>query len=212
MIPTKSDNTQKPQLRTKLFDGDKGSITHQIVELFAKHANTKGIRAIPMGDLAKELRISTKTLYKNFRTKEDIIYELVVKWEKRVHKPITYYGDDLIEILRTWLKIWIDNDAQFSTEFWTDLKTDYPQLYKVYVDSLYYRIETLKIKVAPYLKEGINPEFAWQAYFILMTACSQAKTFETLKMTREECVFEAFDFWIQGAVDLKRIKEAVVSD
>lgn len=212
MTVPKVNTLQKPQLSTKIVDDDKSVTAHHIVEAFAQRANVMGIRSISMSDLAKELRISTKTLYKSFRTKEAIVYELVVRWEKRVHKPISYYGDDLLEILRIWVKIWVENDAQFSTAFWNDLKSDHPALYKVYVDSLYHRMQTMKARVTPYLKEGINHDFAWSTYFILMTACSQPKTFEKIGMTREQCVFEAFDFWLEGAVDLDRIKKATVSD
>ncbi len=212
MPPTKANPLQKPQLSTKILDGDKSITAHHIVEAFARRANVTGIRSISMSDLAKELRISTKTLYKSFRTKEAIVYELVVKWEKRVHKPISYYGDDLLEILSIWIKIWVENDAQFSTAFWSDLKSDYPQLYKVYVDSLAHRMKTMKKRVAPYLKDVINKEFAWSAYFTLLASSSQPKTFEKLGMTREQCVFEAFDFWVEAAIDKEKIKNAKASD
>ncbi|MGH1470327.1 MAG: TetR/AcrR family transcriptional regulator [Cellvibrionaceae bacterium] len=211
MEAPKVNTLLKPQLSTKILDDEKSITAHHIVEAFAQRANVTGIRSISMSDLAKELRISTKTLYKSFRTKEAIVYELVVRWEKRVHKPISYYGDDLLEILRIWVKIWVENDAQFSTAFWNDLKSDYPQLYKVYVDSLYYRMQNMRTRVTPYLKEGINHEFAWSTYFILMTASSQPKTFEKLGMTREQCVFEAFDFWVEAAIDKEKIKNAKAS-
>lgn len=208
MPQAKVNSVPEPQLISKIADdGDCVTALH-IVESFAKRARVAGIRSISMSELAKELRISTKTLYKHFRTKEDIVHELVVRWESRIHKPISYYGDDLLEILRYWVKVWVENDAQFSTAFWLDLKSDYPQFYKVYVDSLYHRMVTMKARVTPFLKDGINHEFAWSTYFILMTASSQPKTFEKLGMTREQCVFEAFDFWLNGAVDVERLKKA----
>ena len=64
----------------------------------------------------------------------------------------------------------------------------------------------MKRRVTPYLKPDINHDFAWQSYFILMTASSQPKTYEKVGMTREECVFEAFEFWMNGAVDLDRLR------
>lgn len=196
--------TMEPILASKLQSG-KDETAYQIVEAFSRRAHKVGIRSIGMSDLARELRISTKTLYKYFHNKEEIVHELVVRWESRIHKPISYYGTDLVEILRYWVKVWVENDAQFSTAFWTDLKSDYPQLYKVYVDSLYNRMEVMKARITPYLKTGINHEFAWSSYFILMTAAAQPKTFEKLGMTREQCVYAAFDFWMNGAVDLESL-------
>jgi hypothetical protein len=106
------------------------------------------------------------------------------------------------------VKVWVENDAQYSTAFWNDLKSDYPQLYKVYVDSLYHRMEAMKKRLTPFLKSEINHEFAWSSYFILMTASSQPKTFEKIGMTREQCVYEAFTFWMNGAVDMERLRAA----
>ncbi len=131
---------------------------------------------------------------------------MVVRWESRIHKPISYYGTDLLEILRYWVRVWVENDAQFSTAFWLDLKSDYPQFYKVYVDSLYNRMKAMRERVTPFLKEEINHDFAWQSYFILMTASSQQKTYEKINMTQEQCVFSAFDFWISAAVDIEKLK------
>jgi len=205
MTVQKVNDANQPILASKLpTEGD--STAGHIVDAFSKRAQVVGIRSIAMGDLAKQLRISTKTLYKYFQNKGDIVHELVVRWESRIHKPISYYGTDLVEILRYWVKVWVENDAQFSTAFWMDLKSDYPQLYKVYVDSLYNRMAVMKRRVTPYLKEGINHEFAWSSYFILMTASSQPKTFEKIGMTREQCVYAAFEFWMNGAVDLELLR------
>ena len=114
-------------------------------------------------------------------TKPDIsglVYEMIVKWEKRIHKPIEYYGSDLVETLRYWVKVWVESDARFSTAFWINLKPE------------------------------INHDFAWSSYFILMTASSQPKTFEKIGMTREQCVYEAFNFWMNGAVDMEALRAA----
>lgn len=205
---TKEDVNQghQPLLRSKICEGEAGNVARQIVEAFARRAQTVGIRAISMNELARELRVSTKTLYKYFHNKEELVTELVVLWESRIHKPLSSYEGGLFDILRYWVKVWIENDAQFSTAFWLDLKTDYPQLYKVYVDSLYSRMAAMKERVQPFLKDDINQPFTWSSYFILMTAASQPKTFEKLGMTREQCVYAAFDFWAEAAVDKEKLK------
>lgn len=199
------NSTRTPVLSSKLAPEDVAGTAGQIVEAFARRAQKVGIRSISMGELARELRVSTKTLYKYFRNKEDLVYELVVRWANRIHKPLSSYEGGLLEILRYWVKVWVENDAQFSTAFWLDLKTDYPQLYKIYVDSLYSRMAVMKARVTPFLKAEIDPDFAWSAYFILMTASSKPKTFEKIGMTREQCVYAAFDFWVNSALDKERI-------
>jgi AcrR family transcriptional regulator len=194
-----------PMLYSKLAPEDAAGTAGQIVEAFARRAKDVGIRSISMGELARELRVSTKTLYKYFRNKEDLVYELVVRWENRIHKPLSSYEGSLLDILRYWVKVWVENDAQFSTAFWQDLQSDYPQLYKVYVDSLYSRMAVMRARVTPFLKPEINPDFAWSTYFILMTASAKPKTFEKLGMTRDQSVYAAFDFWVNAALDKERI-------
>ena len=201
-----------PFLESRISDKSDPAPAQEIVDAFARYASEKGIRSISMAELARELRVSTKTLYKYFQNKGELVHEMIVKWEKRIHKPIETYGSDLVETLRYWVKVWVENDARFSTAFWTDLKSDYPQLYRVYVDSLYNRMAAMKLRLTPFLKEEVNHDFAWSSYFILMTASSQPKTFEKIGMTREQCVFEAFNFWMNGAVDMAALGEAQKSE
>ena len=195
-------------IKSKLPDPENSHVAQQIIDAFAAKAQRFGIRSIVMSEIAKELRISTKTLYKYFRTKEDLVYELIVRWENRTHRPISSYGVSLLEVLRYWVKVWVENDAQFSTAFWRDLKTDHPRLYQVYIDSLYIQMSAMQRRLTPYLRDDINHDFAWSTYFILMTASAQSKNFEKISITREQSVYAAFDFWIHGALDLEKLKKA----
>ena len=183
-------------------------LAFSIVEAFSRRAKERGIRDISMAEIASELRISTKTLYKVFSNKRELVQVLVARWELRIRKPIEKYQGDLLTVLKYWVKVWVENDAQFSTQFWVDLKSDFPDLYKIYVDSLYNRMGAMKKRLTPFLKPEVNAEFAWSSYFILMTASAQAKTYEKIGMTKEQCVFEAFDFWMSAAIDMDRLMQA----
>lgn len=197
------------KLVSRIADDDNAEVATQIVEAFARKAKVLGIRSISMGELASSLRMSTKTLYKYFGTKDELVHELIVRWEARVHKPITAYEtDDLMEILRYRIKVWVENDAQYSTAFWLDLKTGYPALYKVYIDSLYESMRAMRERLTPYLRDDVDVEFAWSCYFTLMTDAARRKTFEKVGMTREQCVFAAFDFWVAAALDKNKLASA----
>lgn len=207
---TMTANTATPyKLTSRIQDDPNAEIANQIVDVFARKAKVLGIRSISMNDLASTLRMSTKTLYKYFTNKEELVHELIVRWEARAHKPISSYPtNDLMEILRYRIKVWVQNDAQFSTAFWLDLKTGYPQLYKVYIDSLYESMRAMRARLTPYLRDDVDVEFAWSCYFILMTEAARRKTFEKVGMTREECVFSAFDFWVKAAIDQDKLAKA----
>lgn len=197
------------KLASRIQDDINVEVASQIVDAFARKAKVLGIRSISMADLASALRMSTKTLYKYFANKEELVHELIVRWELRVHKPITAYNtDNLMEILRYRIKVWVENDAQYSTAFWLDLKTGYPALYKVYVDSLYESMRTMRERLGPYLRDDVDVEFVWACYFTLMTDAARPRTFEKVGMTREQCVFAAFDFWVVAALDQVKLSKA----
>lgn len=197
------------KLSSRIQDDENARMANRIVEAFARKARVLGIRSISMSDLARSLRMSTKTLYKYFDTKEALVHELIVRWEARVHKPITAYGtDDLMEILRYRIGVWVENDAQYSTAFWLDLKTGYPELYKVYIDSLHESMRAMREHLSPYLRDDVDAEFAWSCYFTLMTDAARRKTFEKVGMTREQSVFSAFDFWVKAAIDPDKLANA----
>jgi AcrR family transcriptional regulator len=202
-------HVQTPRLVSRIPVDNSAGMANQIVDEFARKAKVLGIRSISMGELASSLRMSTKTLYKYFTNKDELVHELVVRWEARVHKPITAYGtNNLMEILRYRIKVWVENDAQYSTAFWLDLKTAYPALYKVYIESLHESMRAMRERLGPYLRDDVDVEFAWACYFTLMTDAARRKTFEKVGMTREQCVFAAFDFWVAAALDKNKLAKA----
>ncbi|MEX0740413.1 MAG: TetR/AcrR family transcriptional regulator [Pseudohongiella sp.] len=197
------------KLTSRIQDDTSARVANQIIDAFARKARVLGIRSISMSDLARGLRMSTKTLYRYFDNKEELVHELIVRWEARVHKPITAYAtNDLMEILRYRIKVWVENDAQYSTAFWLDLKTGYPTLYKVYIDSLHESMRAMRERLGPYLRDDLDPEFAWSCYFTLMTDAARRRTFEKVGMTREQSVFAAFDFWVKAAIDPDKLANA----
>lgn len=204
-----NSTAQELKLSSRIRDDEHAEVATKIIEAFARKARVLGIRSISMTGLASSLRMSTKTLYKYFRTKDELVHELVVRWEARAHKPITAYDtNNLMDILRYRIRVWVQNDAQYSTAFWLDLKTGYPALYKVYIDSLHESMRAMRERLTPYLRDDVDVEFAWSCYFTLMTDAARPRTFEKVGMTREQCVFAAFDFWVAAALDMDKLATA----
>lgn len=204
-----NSTAQELKLSSRIRDDEHAEVATKIIEAFARKARVLGIRSISMTGLASGLRMSTKTLYKYFRTKDELVHELVVRWEARAHKPITAYDtNNLMDILRYRIRVWVQNDAQYSTAFWLDLKTGYPALYKVYIDSLHESMRAMRERLTPYLRDDVDVEFAWSCYFTLMTDAARPRTFEKVGMTREQCVFAAFDFWVAAALDMDKLATA----
>jgi AcrR family transcriptional regulator len=94
----------------------------QIATSFQKHFEHFGYKKTSVDDIAKELKISKKTIYQHFSTKEEIFYYIVSKVARRYVNSMAGRLDDftsyrekldklvrmIFEESRPWLK---ENDA-----------------------------------------------------------------------------------------------------
>src|ERR1700741_4793349 len=66
--------------RTNQMDADPDPVRDRTLASFSARARRSGIRAIPMGELASELRMSAMTLYKHFASKDELVTAMVDAW------------------------------------------------------------------------------------------------------------------------------------
>lgn len=95
----------------------------EIAEVFKKHVTHFGYKKTSVDEIARELKISKKTIYKFFNTKEKIYYYIISKVAKqlckKMEKDLTKLKteeekvDQLITIIFTETKKWLKdgNDA-----------------------------------------------------------------------------------------------------
>jgi AcrR family transcriptional regulator len=90
----------------------------QIADAFQRHFNHFGMKKTSMDEIARELRISKKTIYQHFSTKEQVFYYVVsriaaqyrARMEQELEEFPTYRGkfEQLIRLIfkesRRWLK------------------------------------------------------------------------------------------------------------
>jgi len=98
-------------------------------EKFRRH----GMRRITMSEIASDLRISKKTLYQHFPSKEDLVRECTLKIAKTLIPPIEAVLDSdrpvLDKVLASW-KVFSELPRLISSEMIADLKAEYPHLWK----------------------------------------------------------------------------------
>ncbi|MBN2520133.1 MAG: TetR/AcrR family transcriptional regulator [Bacteroidales bacterium] len=65
----------------------------QIAEIFSRHFNHYGFKKTSVDEIARELKMSKKTIYKHFSSKEKIFYYIVskvaIKYSKEMEKKLT---------------------------------------------------------------------------------------------------------------------------
>jgi len=67
----------------------------QIAEVFQKHFNQYGFKKTSVDEIAHEIKMSKKTIYKHFSSKEKIFYFIIskvaVKYSKDMEKKLTFF-------------------------------------------------------------------------------------------------------------------------
>lgn len=89
-----------------------------------------GIRSVTMDDLARELGISKKTIYKYFKDKDDLvlsIIELKVEMDKALCINSTQQSENSIDDLINLSKLIIENIGNINPNVFYDMKKYHPE-------------------------------------------------------------------------------------
>lgn len=112
-----------------------------------------GIKNVSMSDLASSLGISKRTLYENFKDKEDILRQYLERMkEKRTIKvdKLLQESANIIEVFLYFIDYHKDMDSP-SVKFYQDIERYYPDIHQMILED----IERNKINLKEYLKHGI---------------------------------------------------------
>src|SRR4051794_18644489 len=89
-----------------------------------------------MADLARELGISTKTLYRVFPSKAQLVHRLMEAWARRLSGDLAGDGDGhqrpFVDQLLRISEVWQTNRRRFSQKFWDEIERDFPDSYAVW--------------------------------------------------------------------------------
>jgi len=175
----------------------------RILDTFMARAKEVGVRAVSTDDLARTLSISKKTLYKQFRSKEEMVSGILDRWEARIKAelPITDISSPK-EFARANVERWYEIDAQFNPKFWEDVAHDYPALTKKYFDAMFDVAREVGGRLMPYMKPNLSREFVREAYMLLVMDTAQPVFFEKAKVDRKTAVLMGLEVWLDGALEL----------
>lgn len=96
------------------------TITEQALNMFKTH----GIKAVRMDDVAKELKISKRTLYEQFVDKEQLLLECVMlnsDNSKRIYEDFMSKTDNLMEILCFFIKYRLEEFSRYNSLFFMEV-------------------------------------------------------------------------------------------
>jgi AcrR family transcriptional regulator len=182
--------------------GNGTAARERILAAFADRARTKGIRAVVMGDLARELAMSKKTLYQHFTSRDALVREIVERWIERVREhsrsPDAPFHD-VQDLVRWWTEFWVKEQTDYCYEFWRDLETDHPASWKLFWDMIRSGVPA-QARVAQWLRPGISPLIAADLYYQIIAFYNDPVVCSKFGFSRRESVLAAIEIWIGGAL------------
>lgn len=175
----------------------------RILATFSELAKRSGLRAVVMGELATELRMSASTLYAEFANKEELVAAMVDHWcaELATHDAII---DDesmpIVERFLVWTDAWSERVVQYSPAFWSDLSRDYPRQWK----SLQRDLEERRAKgaaiLAPHLRNDVVPGVAFALLDLIYAHAHDPRLADRLGIARREAVRSQLRIWARGSL------------
>lgn len=174
----------------------------QILAAFAARARVDGIRAVVMGELARSLGMSKKTLYQHFENKDDLVRALVAEWVERIHhcaEDPSAPREDAHEMLRWWTDVWARGQHDFSAAFWSDLEHDHPQSWALF-DGLRSVSTPVHAKVARAMRPGVAAGLAADLYHLVVGHFNDPAIAARLGLDTRAAVMAALDIWMRGCM------------
>lgn len=128
-------------------------IIQQATVLFSRD----GIKNVSIDYLASSLGISKRTIYENFKNKEDILRNCILVYQEDRNRRITEIMSQSENIMYGCLQI--INDIRYTqlptVKFWEDVYKYYPQVYQYILED----VEKSNIYIKQQLKKGIEDNY-----------------------------------------------------
>jgi len=187
-------------------------VRQRILSAFSSKAKRSGIRAVVMGELASELRMSPMTLYKHFASKDELVSAMVDAWALELAAIDSLDLGQVqdcnaaLERLLVWADAWTASLANVSPSFFKDLHRDHPECWTRFQA----QIEERKWAAAPLLDPFLRPELDRNAALImldfLVTHVADPRYAERLGVSRSEAVRTAVSIWVAGALQPPKLR------
>lgn len=113
-----------------------------------------GIKSVSMDDLASSLGISKRTLYENFKDKEEVLLTyLAGKRDERNNKimEVINKSSNMIEVFLYFIEFHKKKELP-TIKFYEDIYKYYPRIYKLIQKD----VEENKVYIKKYLQQGID--------------------------------------------------------
>ena len=179
---------------------------------FLKH----GIRKMTVQNLVSPLGISTKTVYKYFQNKEDLLKEcLVLHYSSQTRELLESIEKcpNAIQALATIWNMTIAADFGVAKSFYHDLNYYYPALqdgilkkYGNKISDTIVKLMNLGIQEGYFMKD-LNPALSIKAMSVLYSSITRTDQYKNLKLSANTLAEQTVFVYLRGICTEKGIKE-----
>jgi AcrR family transcriptional regulator len=168
----------------------------RIIELAQEKFHRFGIRRVSMEEIARELRMSKKSLYRHFATKEELVASCVKQVTStiipRINEAYESKGSPGGKLQMIW-QIFSLLPRFVSAEFAADLIADYPQIWEI-VDKerqktiLYFEKLIEEGVASGEIRQQINPKVMGQVLLAVINNVMTPRVFARGEFTTKQVV------------------------
>jgi AcrR family transcriptional regulator len=203
--PTRSPSRRSARRPAPGLAAEAERVRERILVAFSSKAKRSGIRAVVMGELASDLRMSPVTLYKHFASKDELVSAMVDAWALELaaiealdlgHMTDRESAHDRLQV---WAEAWTSSLSHVAPSFFRDLHRDHPECWRRFQSQIDARKWAAAPILRPFLRADLNPNVALQMLDRLVTEAADPRWAERLGVSRREAVHTAVSIWCGGA-------------
>lgn len=190
-------------------DGSPAGQRQRILVAFIAAVQRAGIRRVVMSDLARELGISTKTLYREFRTKDELLragLDTVVSLMRHEQEDRFERISDPVERIALGVDFSLTLQQSCSDQFWIDLRADHADLDAWFQSEVFALQFRGSAAVLPLIRPGVAPELVGAMFRQLVVLANDRTLVAAHGGDRLSLIRSILDAWAFGALDPIRIK------
>lgn len=177
----------------------------QILDTFIQQVKVEGLRAVSMLSIATRLGISTKTLYRHFSTKSELIQAVVEANDARFNAYRDQWlmaGIDAHQRILLGSLAWLEVRDGLGDGFWHELQRDHVEVYALYEERLAVFLERGREILHPEIRAGLNADHALHLLWRSINDVPGYADCEKLGLTRKEALTQSIDIWARGSLKM----------
>jgi AcrR family transcriptional regulator len=175
----------------------------RILDAFTEGARTSGPRNVVMAELARDLGISTRTLYQHFPSKADLVASLMDRWADEVqaeHEKRTASDRSPYEQMLAAAEGWLEGQCGFSESFWAELERDFPAAFGRFQGRLRGILDAGREHLMPFIRDDLDKDLAFALMQASLRAAADPERCDRLGLSRREAVRQALEVWVRGTM------------